>query len=110
MFPDEFPHTITVLKKTSIPDGGGGSEVTWNPILTMKGFVDTPTSRERYQAQQLQNPLDRYLFYPYRNDLDSAMRITYENELYELSGRPEDQGGQHEIMRVALKLVDNEAV
>jgi hypothetical protein len=38
------------------------------------------------------------------------MRITYEGETYELAGRPEDQGGQHEIMRVVLKLVDNEVL
>ena len=107
MLTDEFPHVVTVLDKTFIPDGRGGGVESWNPVFNMNGFVDTPTSRERYQAQQLQNPLDRYLFYPYRTDISSTMRITYENEVYELAGRPEDQGGQHEIMRVALKLVDD---
>ena len=109
MLTDEFPHVITVLKNQPIRDKMGGViDEQWTPEFNMNGFIDTPTSRERYQAEQMQNPLDRYLFYPYRNDIDSAMRITYENELYELAGRPEDQGGQHEIMRVALKLVVNE--
>ena len=109
MLTDEFPHVVTVLIKQPIRDDMGGiKDEQWTPVFNMNGFVDTPTSRERYQAEQMQNPLDRYLFYPYRTDIDSAMRITYENELYELAGRPEDQGGQHEIMRVALKLVDNE--
>ena len=109
MLTDEFPHVVTVLKKQPIRDAMGGiKDEQWTLIFKMNGFVDTPTSRERFIAQQTQNPVDRFLFYPYRTDLDSAMRITYENEMYELAGRPEDQGGQHEIMRVALKLVDNE--
>ncbi len=33
------------------------------------------------------------------------MRLRYEGEIYAFAGRPEDQGGQHEIMRVAIKLV-----
>jgi SPP1 family predicted phage head-tail adaptor len=111
MLHDEFPHSITVLKKNPIQDKMGGIiDERWGPSFEMKGFMDTPSSRERYEAQQLKNPLDRYLFYPYRTDIDSAMRITYEDEMYELAGRPEDQGGQHEIMRVALKLIDNEDV
>jgi SPP1 family predicted phage head-tail adaptor len=107
----EFPHSITVLKKNPIRDKMGGIiDEKWTPVIRLNGFVDTPSSRERYESQQLENPLDRYLFYPYRTDIDSAMRITHEGETYELAGRPEDQGGQHEIMRVALKLVDNEVI
>lgn len=102
-----YPHTVSVLVKTKQSDGGGGSIVSWSLLFSMKAFLDTPTSKERYQAQQLQNPLDRYLYYPYRTDIDSTMRIKYENELYEVAGRPEDQGGQKRVMRVALKLVGN---
>lgn len=107
MLHDEFPHEISVMNKARISDGGGGFTTTWMPFLSLMGFMDTPTSRERYEALQLSNPLDRYLYYSYRTDITSAMRLTYEGETYEFAGRPEDQGGQHEIMRVALKLVQN---
>lgn len=102
---DEFPHTVEVVEKKRISDGAGGFKTDWHPIDTLVAFVDTPTSKEQYYAQQLGNPLERYMYYPYRSDLTSAMRLRYKGELYEFAGRPEDQGGQQEVMRVALKLV-----
>ncbi|MFL0365377.1 phage head closure protein [Pseudobacillus sp. 179-B 2D1 NHS] len=107
MLHDEFPHEVTFTALTSIPDGGGGSEKEWKPFTTIEGFMDTPTSRERYEAMQLNNQLDRYLYYPYGTEVKPNMRVTFEGETYEIAGRPEDQGGQHEIMRLPLKLVPN---
>ncbi|WP_430623187.1 phage head closure protein, partial [Bacillus velezensis] len=63
--------------------------------------MDTPTSKEQYYAQQLGNPLERYMYYEYRSDLTSSMRLRFEGEIYAFAGRSEDQGGHHEIMRVA---------
>lgn len=102
---DEFPHEVEVVQKKKVSDGGGGFETKWFPVATLEAFIDTPTSKEQYYAQQLGNPLQRYMYYPYRTDLTSSMRLRYEGEIYAFAGRAEDQGGQHEIMRVALKLV-----
>lgn len=101
----EFPHTVEVVEKKLISDGAGGFKTDWDLVDDFAAFVDTPSSKEQYYAQQLGNPLQRYMYYPYRTDLTSSMRLRYEGEIYAFAGRPEDQGGQHEIMRVALKLV-----
>ncbi|MGE7954813.1 phage head closure protein [Lysinibacillus xylanilyticus] len=102
---EEFPHEVEVVQKRKVSDGAGGFKTEWFPVDTIEAFVDTPTSKEQFYAQKLNNPLERYMYYPYRTDLTSTMRLRYESEIYAFSGRPEDQGGQHEIMRVALKLV-----
>ena len=102
---DEFPHEVEVVQKKKVSDGAGGFKTEWSLVDTLETFVDTPTSKEQYYAQQLGNPLQRYMYYPYRTDLTSSLRLRYEGEIYAFAGRPEDQGGQHEIMRVALKLV-----
>ncbi|MGE7750702.1 phage head closure protein [Lysinibacillus fusiformis] len=102
---DEFPHEVEIVQKKKVSDGAGGFKTEWTLVDTLETFVDTPTSKEQYYAQQLGNPLQRYMYYPYRTDLTSSMRLRYENEIYAFAGRPEDQGGQHEIMHVALKLV-----
>lgn len=102
---DEFPHEVEIVQKKKVSDGAGGFKTEWALIDTLETFVDTPTSKEQYYAQQLGNPLQRYMYYPHRTDLTSSMRLRYEGEIYAFAGRPEDQGGQHEIMRVALKLV-----
>jgi len=105
MLHDEFPHEVTFQVFGKVDDDSGGYEEKWIDYEAIKAFVDTPSSRETYQAHKLGNPLDRYLYYPYRTDIKPNMRVVYETETYELAGRPEDQGGQREIMRVALKLV-----
>lgn len=102
---DEFPHTVEVVEKRKVSDGAGGFKTKWIPVDNFDAFVDTPTSKEQYYARQLGNPLERYMYYPYRTDLTTSMQLRYENEIYAFAGRSEDQGGQHEIMRVALKLV-----
>ncbi|MEH6941524.1 phage head closure protein [Bacillus sp. JJ722] len=102
---DDFPHEVEIHTKQRIPDGVGGYISDWAKLSDLDAFVDTPTSRERYEAQQLSNPLDRYMYFEYGADLTSVMRIKHNSDLYELAGRPEDQGGADEVMRVALKLV-----
>ncbi|MGE8004382.1 phage head closure protein [Lysinibacillus sp. NPDC093216] len=102
---DEFPHTVEVVQKKKVSDGAGGFKTEWVPVETIEAFVDTPTSKERFYAQQLDNPLESYMYYEYRTYLTSSMSLRYEGEIYAFAGRAEDQGGQHEIMRVALKLV-----
>lgn len=104
---DEYPHEVTFLVQTKVPDGSGGYKIEWTPVLTILAFMDTPTSREIFQAQQLQNPLDRNLYYAYRNDIHVNMRCTFLAETYELVGKPQDQSSQKEVMKVPLKLVAN---
>lgn len=109
MLHDEFPHTITIMQQERVPDGGGGFTSLWKAKFMVQGFLDTPSSRERFEAQQLDNPLDRNLYYPYRTDIFANMRCVHEYdgivETYELVGNPQDQGGQREVMQVPLKLV-----
>jgi SPP1 family predicted phage head-tail adaptor len=107
MLLDEYPHEVVFLEQSKVPDGGGGYKTSWKEVLVFEGFLDTPTSRELFKAQQLNYTLDRSLYYPYRTDVKEKMRCQCEGDTYELVGKPEDQGGQHEVMKVSLKLVAN---
>lgn len=104
---DEYPHEVVFLKKTKVSDGGGGYVTGWKEELSFNGFLDTPSSRDLFTANQLTKPFDCSLYYPYRKDVTTDMRCQCEGDTYEIVGRPEDQGGQHEIMKVSLKLVNN---
>lgn len=107
MLQDEFPHPAVFLQQTKVPDGGGGHVTSWTKVLGFNGFLDTPASRDLFTANHLTKPFDRSFFYPYRTDVLSTMCCECEGDLYEIVGRPEDQGGQHEVMKVSLKLVPN---
>lgn len=104
---DEYPHDAVFLKQTKVPDGGGGHKKAWTEVLDFSGFLDTPTSREVFKAHQLNVTVDRSFYYPYRTDVTADMRCLCQGDTYELVGKPEDQGGQEEVMKVALKLVTN---
>jgi len=105
---DEFPHEVTIFKyQEKQSDGGGGYlPAKWVESHRFNGFLDTPESNEIYQAEQLNHPFNRYLYYPYGENLTIANRVKCEGEIYELASNPMDQGGQHEVMKVALRLVE----
>lgn len=114
LYADEFPHVAQFLVKTKTSDGGGGGTESWQEYLgPTAAFFDTPSSREEILAMQTTNPLERYLYLPFRTDVNAKMRVkevtdTDFEETYELIGRPMDQGGQREVIRVALRsVVDN---
>lgn len=106
---DEFPHEVIFqIEGEKVSDGGGGwIPGEWTTYDTIQGFLDTPKSSEIFQAQQLQHPFDRHLYYPYRTDIKATMRVVCESDTYELAGKPLDQGGQHEVVKVNLRLVPN---
>jgi len=103
----EYPHEINVIRQGGLIEDESGGFVESEPVklFGMKAFVDTPSSYEEYVAMQKQNPFDRYMLYPYRTDITSDMYIEYEEVLYEIVGKPRDQGGWHEVMRVKLREV-----
>lgn len=105
---DEFPHKVEFkIMGEPVSDGGGGFlPGEWETYDEIGGFLDTPKSSELFQAQQLHHPFDRHLYYPYRTDIKTTMRVVCEGDTYELASKPLDQGGQHEIMKVNLRLIN----
>jgi SPP1 family predicted phage head-tail adaptor len=94
----EYPHEIIFQDEKSTPDGAGGRKVDWADAFTTEAFVDPVTSREFYQAQQAQNPIDYNVFIPYQEGIKPTMRIKYGNQILILKSKPIDQGGQGEIL------------
>lgn len=45
------------------------------------------------------------MYFPYRTDIMPGMRVIHDDTIFEIETKAEDQGGMHEIMRIALKEV-----
>ena len=85
----EYPHTVTFMQQERTSDGGGGFIFLWKAKFMARGFLDTPSSREVFEAQQLNNPLDRNLYYPFRTD----MRANREQWGHACGGGPDEMSG-----------------
>ncbi|MGR3287081.1 phage head-tail adapter protein [Bacillus sonorensis] len=99
---EEFPHTITFQLFDETPTGGGGFKKEWKDVITdCEAFVDSLTGSEFYQAQQLENPIEYNVYFPYREDVKNDMRIIWKdrnNKVLTIRSNPIDQGGQGEIL------------
>lgn len=105
-----FKHSVDVKEQKRVPDGFGGTEMKDVVVATYKVFIDTPSSEERFYMNQLNAEVfDRYMYYPYGLDIKRDMRLHTTEQgssiIYEVIGKPEDQGGQNRFMRVKLREV-----
>lgn len=99
-----FPHTITFQKYEKVSDGGGGYSQTWVNFLATEAHVQPISSSEYAQAQQLTNPIDHNIYYPYQEGVKGSMRAIWEGKTLSLRSNPLDQGGLGEILMVKAQL------
>ena len=102
----EFPHTVTFQSLQEVPDGGGGHTKDWVDFLTTEAHVQPLGGREYAQAQQLTNPVDHNIFYPYQEGVKASMRALWvdRDKTLSIQTKPLDQGGMGEIMLVKAEL------
>lgn len=104
---DEFPHQAEIFYMGEGEEDDSGGFTDGGPVtdFVMDCFVDTPSSQEQYNAMQLKNSFDRYLYYPSDYTLLNDRYIRFDGIEYEQVGKPLDQGGQGEIFRIKLREV-----
>lgn len=103
---------VELLELKTVPNGMGGVKKEWVQTGTFKGFLDTPSTDEQLKYHHRNQTLDRMLYYTFGAAMIPAgARINYKHpktgatELYEVIGKPSDQGGQGRYMQLALKAV-----
>lgn len=102
---NEYPHEIALLEEIEVSNGTGGKKKQWQQTNTFSGFMDTPTSDRRLEAQQMNIKLDRDLYVPYGTIIHPKARLEFENVQYIAAGELENQGGMNEVLRLPLKKV-----
>ena len=100
-----YPHTISVVYETEGYQGDGG---TWIPgseetLFTTKAHVQPITGRQRFQAQQLETPINHKVFYPAKAGVKPNMRMIWHDrndQEIALKSDPIDQGGLGKVYMV----------
>lgn len=101
-----WPHTVTFQRYTEVSDGGGGYTQEWSDLLTTEAHVQPLGGSEFAQAQQLDNPVNHNIFYPYQEGVTASMRAYWHDRDKTLSiqTEPLDQGGMGEILLLKCEL------
>ena len=109
--PSEFNARITLEYPSKVPDGGGGSTVTWvaasnqgDPAKPSIGaIVNEFQSDETVIAMQFQALKVIKVTIRYRTDLKPDWRIKYKGDIYNILGKPIDVGNYHRFLFFRMK-------
>ncbi|PTF49656.1 phage head closure protein [Staphylococcus chromogenes] len=101
---DEYPHTITKVKKTKV-NSYPNPIVNYEEVTTFNGFMDTPTTSETLKYHQMGKSFDRNLYTRYDIPINTEDYFKYEGRIYQIIGYPVDQGGMHEVNLTRLQEV-----
>lgn len=97
-----WPHSITFQEKQKVPDGGGGYTTSWVDAFTSDAHVQPITGSQRFQAQQLETPVNTRVYLP-TSGAKSSMRIVWHDRndtIISLKSDPIDQGGLGETYMI----------
>lgn len=81
----DFAKTFVIQSKTETPDGQGGFTVAWTTFATIAGFVFPTTTKDKIVDDRIKSEDIRKFQFEHIAGIDSAMRILYENNLYNIS-------------------------
>jgi SPP1 family predicted phage head-tail adaptor len=93
----EFPHVITLEEETSVSDGAGGHESSWQPFKTVNAFVQPISGKTFFHAQKIESEINHKVFMVYDEDVKSNMRVLYKGKPLTIDNII-DQGGLNEIL------------
>jgi len=109
--PSEFNARITLEYQSKVPDGGGGSLVTWvaaanqgdpaNPSIW--AIVNEFQSDETVIAMQFAAPKVIKVTIRHRSDLKPDWRIKYKGDIYNIIGKPIDVDNRHRWLFFRMK-------
>lgn len=107
MFDMFYTHNITVTRSSTTIDKSvyPPKETTTSITHDLTGFMDTPETSEKESYKNMEKTLSRQLYLPYGSDIKSTDTVTFENVKYRIIGDIEDQGGQHEVIKIPLNRI-----
>lgn len=99
----QIERTTKTLDTTAYPRSATSVNVT---LIPLQCLMDTPVTKEALEYHQRDIKLTRFLYYAFGSaDIRKTDIILFEGNRYEVTGAPENQGGQNEVMRLPLNML-----
>lgn len=73
----DLTERVTFQQSVSTPDGGGGSAISWQNVVTVDAQVRPLSGRERLQADQIEAAANYRITIRQRTDITEAMRVSW---------------------------------
>lgn len=107
----DYYRTLTVQRKTTLPNGIGGQIETWDDHITIQGLINQASSSEILAAAQNQNIIDSKLFTDVGQDIKVDDRIIDSiegNLVYRIVSVPKDTVNRKHHWKILLKRLDTD--
>lgn len=82
----QYPHTVRIEQKTSVPDGYGGYTETWTTAVEYDCEVVPVGGKEYYVAQKMTNPIEVNINGDYDGSIKPGMRVKFGDDLFNIEG------------------------
>lgn len=106
MFDEFYVHDILVERKTTVRDTSvyPPKTVTNTELIPLTVSMDTPSSREQTLYYERNIELTNVMFYPKGSaQIKKTDIILFDDQRYEVVGKPEHQGQRSGVMRLPLR-------
>lgn len=84
LIPGKLRNQITIEREQSVPDGAGGSTITWSTVASPRAFIKPMSGGERLQAMRLESTVTHRIFIRYRSDLLTSDRVSYKGRIMQI--------------------------
>ena len=78
--------SVSLQRQESAPDGAGGWTTEWVEYATVRAHLEALSSRERMEADRLDNPVRYRGYIRWRDDVHPNHRVLFRGRAYNIEG------------------------
>jgi SPP1 family predicted phage head-tail adaptor len=96
---------ITIQESVKSPDAAGQQQITWIDVCYPWAAIEPLSVREAFRARQSQSQATHQITIPYRADLDTRMRATYNSRVFNFDSILDAGEAHEELVILAIETV-----
>lgn len=91
-------HRLTLERMAREEDGSGGAEVTWIPVATLWGSIETLSGRESFASDAVAAEASHRITIRYRDDVGQAARLRRSARVFAIAAVNDPDGRKRRLV------------